>query len=212
MQHNGVEVGLSDIRCQNSYIPEDPDIITQIALPTRHSNQLGTSNQYPHVQYPEPAIYSNVPPNTYTNALSSFRTHLNLTFPLFHFSTRQNAPRYISSQINTNFRPDTQWQRYPTTTSSQHTFAPNPKAVSTNIWSVSSTAHPCSPTGRVHAQIDEDLKIDPISPEMGTRSYRERERKQTESRKSGSHERGGARVIADDVRVDMEFRVESSRA
>jgi len=100
-----------------------------------------------------------------------------------------------------------------------------PTTVSTQIWSGLSpsstqTPHPGTPfpppyssthshtntntntnTHSNNASQDLDFDLDPTAPKMGTRAYRERERREFEAQKEGKKEM--TKVLADNVRVEM---------
>jgi hypothetical protein len=105
---------------------------------------------------------------------STFRTHLNFPFPLLSSRKPTTATSALSS--------------IPDLESQGQSFAEEKKTVQTTIWSPSSTA--------------EESDIDPLSPKMGTRAYRERERREMLEAKKDNMGDGGRKVIADVVNVD----------
>jgi hypothetical protein len=110
---------------------------------------------------------------------STFRTHLNLPFPLFSFSLPSSRKlTTATSALPSILDLESQGQ----------SFAEEKKTVQTTIWSPSSTA--------------EESDIDPFSPKMGTRAYRERERREMLEAKKDIMKDGGRKVIADVVNVD----------
>lgn len=127
---------------------------------------------------------SSLPP-TNRGLFSAFRTHINVPFPLFTplFTTAstKSAPSTQARRTSTN-SADLEKQAYindPT----QHAITTS-SPVETSIWSG-----------------DDDEELDPNAPKMGTRAYRERERR--EMLKRESREKNEARVIRDEVVVDM---------
>lgn len=130
---------------------------------------------------------SSLPP-TNRGLFAAFRTHINVPFPLFTpmFTTSSakspnnctsgpKTRRTSSNSANFGNQAHTDPTQNAITTSSP---------VETNIWSG-----------------EDDDELDPNAPKMGTRAYRERERREMAKRES--REKNEARVIPDEVNVNM---------
>lgn len=160
------------------------------------------------LQISEPAVTS-----SHRNFFSTFRTNLNVPFPLFGRSTPSRLHVGTQTQMQDL---EAQYPTYPRRTSS----IPS-TTTQTSIWSGPGPVTPSIHT-HVHAnshvsstsppidQEDEDqlADLDPLAPKMGTRAYREREkhemlrRKEDEARKEKERQKA-ASIIADDVKIEM---------
>lgn len=102
---------------------------------------------------------------------SVFRTHINL--PFSHFNHKKSSPKDHDIEASP--------YRFPASSESQ--------GVETNIWS--------GPTASGALRV-EDEPIDPLSPKLGSRAYRERERR--EAAADREHTRAlSANTIPDEV-------------
>jgi hypothetical protein len=112
---------------------------------------------------------------------SAFRTHLNFPFPLFSSSSAKpvSAPATIFHSVDLE-KQDRAVEEDP------HPFTTD-NTVETNIWS-----------GSIH---DEERDGE-LSPKLGTRAYRERERSEKERRESREKDTM-TRVVADNVREEL---------
>ncbi|TVY34542.1 Pheromone a factor receptor [Lachnellula subtilissima] len=132
------------------------------------------------------------------NFLSSFRTHINLPFPFhFSFTSHQQPPitqvqrRYLNPVMLPNIDLESQ---YPQSSGRPGTRIPLPSpistqsTVSTSIWSDGTSITTSAPPKHVPETVDEY----PSSPKMGTRAYRERERRERELEAVLEEDRGQA--------------------
>lgn len=119
---------------------------------------------------------------------TAFGTHINLPFPLFSSSSKNIAsvPTTTAARTVDLEKQDYILEEPPRALTTD-------KTVETNIWS-----------GSIH----EDEKEDPTSPKMGTRAYRERERRGKEKRESGEKE-AMSRVVADNVCVNTSLPIQN---
>ncbi|KAG0652332.1 Pheromone a factor receptor [Hyphodiscus hymeniophilus] len=166
----------------------DPDSITPLP-PIGNSAEKHPMPIVQETVVPEPA--TQLPP-VHRGLFSTFRTHINVPFPLF------NPMLTPSSAKTTNISParrastntaDLEKQAHTEDTTQQAIVTSSP--VQTNIWSGT-----------------DDEELDPNVPKMGTRAYRERERR--EMMKRGSQEKNDiSRVIPDNVYVNMGHSVQS---
>lgn len=153
------------------------------------------------IEEPSPVATPGIPVRS-GGLLGGWRTHLNLPFPLFLTSQRRNPKQEVVAATD-----DSQYQRYSHDNTSeicpdssrQHTVSSD-QSVSTMIWSdpvgVDPERHAQSntrttsqaqshSTASTHGSCpivendDEDF-YDPLSPRLGSRAYRERERREME--------------------------------
>lgn len=86
--------------------------------------------------------------------MSVFRTHFNLPIGMFSRSKQSSTTPDLESQVR------------------RHSSS-NSQTIETTIWS--------GPTAHGALREDDDDEIDPSEPKMGTRAYRERERREHEA-------------------------------
>lgn len=153
------------------------------------------------IEEPSPTI-TLPPPTANRGIFNTWRTHLNMPFPLFQRSlseeaktTQPEASTSISvstSQHSETAPPSKHNSRksslashaYPSTTTST-TIWSDPTTVhiseDTNTQSPSvSHVHIANPSTSSNATIEIDDLLDPLSPKLGSRAYRERERREME--------------------------------
>ncbi|KAF4636654.1 hypothetical protein G7Y89_g1433 [Cudoniella acicularis] len=107
--------------------------------------------------------------------LSAFRTHLTFPFPLFHSKSKNVNEQPISATNITN--TDRDMEKGMEVSCQPAELTPEPQSVMTNIWSDGMMAHPGQPV----TLPDSDKYVQ--GPKMGTREYREREKRNTEEAK-----------------------------
>jgi hypothetical protein len=159
----------------------DPDSIS----PLTHSGHFAQKQLMPSVreiEVSEPVV-SLTP--THRGLFSAFRTHINVPFPLF-------TPLFTSSSMKST--DSTRARRTSTNNTdvekqvhvnydTQHAITTS-SPVETNVWSG-----------------DDEHELDPSAPKMGTRAYRERERR--EMLKRESREKNEVARVLPDNHVDM---------
>lgn len=137
-------------------------------------------------------------PHYRRNVFSTFRTHINLPFALFSTSSQRNAIPESESQYGIQHQHaasiDLQSQSQAHSISpSQNDFSYATNSVETNIWSGD----------------NDNESADPAAPKMGTRAYRERERRDKEKRDSRDKAHM-TRIVADNVRVEVGLPLQGS--
>ncbi|TVY39097.1 Pheromone a factor receptor [Lachnellula occidentalis] len=132
------------------------------------------------------------------NFLSSFRTHINLPFPIHsRFTPHRSSPttQVQREHLNPIILPNIDLEaQYPRSSAHPGLRIPLPSpvstrsTVSTNIWSDGTAI--ATPTSSKH--IPETVGEYPSSPKMGTRAYRERERRERDLEAVMEEDRGRA--------------------
>jgi hypothetical protein len=162
-------------------------------------------------EYPERVATMPMPVRKPGNIFSTFRTHINLPTPLFTRTPKSTQPASRSPSVTYNL-PNIPVNQLNIDLEAQHSSLVAPTTVSTQIWSGTSlstqTPHPGTTstshipinthTHSKNASQDLELELDPMAPKMGTRAYRERERREFEAEKKEM-----TRVLADNVRVEI---------
>ncbi|KUJ12930.1 uncharacterized protein LY89DRAFT_721757 [Mollisia scopiformis] len=142
------------------------------------------------LDHPEPTPA----PSSPRNLFSSFRTHLNVPIPLFG---SRSAPSQAHTGKQTQLY-DLEAQRFDIPRRGSGVIIPTVKTSIRSGPAPFVLPHATSVPAAIHEEEDED--IDPLAPKMGTRAYREREKREMQRRKD---EEKVAKVIADDVKVEM---------
>jgi hypothetical protein len=148
------------------------------------------------VQVPEPVHHRTI--------FSAFRTHITLPLPFFHKkrTTTSNADNDIESQPQSY----TSARRISAPSANPHHFLDaTQRTIETSIGSGPTTSH--------SAHHDED-SIDPLSLKLGSRAYRERERRESDGLKEKEGKKERSRVVADEVVVStaLDRKEEINRA
>ena len=151
----------------------------------------------------EPSLIVSAPPPVHRGILGTWRTHLSMPFPFFRQSSSrksastQSGLEALISSITSQYTDSASRNKHNSRKSSLATPTFRTTTTSTTIWSdpesfndsteglnsqntTQARIHASHPSDSSDASVEIDDSLDPLSPKLGSRAYRERERREME--------------------------------
>ncbi|KAE8449135.1 hypothetical protein EG329_008519 [Mollisiaceae sp. DMI_Dod_QoI] len=145
-----------------------------------------------------------VPTSHRRNFFPTFRTHLNVPFPFFGHRSATSSQVHTGTQTQVQDLEAQNLSAYPTRTSSMPRVSHQHHCANQHL----EQPVPMS----IDEVDDEDIDIDPHAPKMGTRAYREREKREMqrlkeEESEQEKKEQKASKIIADNMNIEKGMEV-----